>query len=231
MHWDRWLAIIGLIIGLPGFLLLFGPHFALASMAAMAGVVLLGAAAWVRYRTSLPPYTFKRIVTHLEIADSGGKLATITKTYKIRPNYGHLDILKHRNIAADGQLSEFRWNDKLIDENCIERHLGDYVITVRFGACLPAFKEFPGKLSYKLVDSFCGDPEGLIWVSDFPTRLSILKVSLPQDRPCTSVSGHVYMGGIQKQLNSIQKSNGNKEIELKIRRPKTGAEYEIVWSW
>lgn len=231
MQLDRWLAIIGLVIGLPSFFLLFGYGVALALMGVVLCVGLFGAAGWVRYRISLPPYSYELIVTHVKIEDSTGRSAKMSKKYKGHPNYGHLDFVTHRNIAADGDITDFRWNNNPIDKNCIECHLGEYIVTVRFGACLAAFKTFTGELSYKLHDSFPADTESLIWVADFPTTIAILKVSLPDDRPCTSVSGHISIGGTQKPLTSINTSNENRHIELKIKRPKVGAEYEIVWNW
>ena len=231
MHLDRWLGIISLVIGFPSFLLLFGYDIALASMGAMLCVGLLGASVWVRYRISLPPYTYKRIVTHVEIEDSTGRKAKVSKKYEGRPNYGHLDFVTHRNIAADGDITDFRWNDNPIDKKHIEFHLGEYVVTVKFGACLKAFKSFVGELTYQLHNSFPADTEGWIWVADFPTRIAMLKVSLPDDRLCKSVSGHISIGGTQKPLTAIKTSDCKRHIELEIKRPKVGAEYAIIWNW
>ena len=163
MQLDRWLAIAGLVIGLPSFVVLFGTDFAVASMGAALGVVLLGAAFWVHYRASLPPYTFQRVNVHLVINDSGGRQATMTKDYEIRPNFGHLDSLTHRNIAADGSIRNFRWNDRPIEDTDIKTVVGEYVLTIRFPACLPKFKVFRGKLSYDAVDTFLGSSEAMIW--------------------------------------------------------------------
>ncbi len=225
---DRILSLIGILVGLPGFILLFFDGHALLAAAFFVAMVVLLLAAWL---VSLPPFTMKSIDVELIIHEVDGSKATLSKTYQIRPNYGHLEHLTHRNIAADGSVSNIRWDDQPVPCKNIEKVMAEYHVTIRFPSPLERWRTFPGKLSYDLDNSFPATLEGLVYVADFPVKTAKITVRLPAGRKCSKANATMVRGGRKVPIKHLYQNDGGTQIQLKLKKPVVGAEYEIFWYW
>lgn len=232
MNLDRLLALSGIIVGLPGFFFLFlSANTVVSSIAVFFGFSLLAAAYLVFYFSGLPPYSVRNADVTLTLHDGHGKAATLSKEYEIRPNYRHLSIMTHRNIASDGETLNISWDDKPVSENDIKKILGEYEVTIKFPNTLKRWRNFKGKLSYSVQDSFLQDHEGIHWVADFPTKNAKIRIILPDDRPCKRSTSYKILGAQKVAFSEPHISKNGKSIELEIKRPPIGSEYAIYWDW
>lgn len=229
---DRWIGIVGVILGLPGFLLFFvkGQH-ALALLSLLILVVALVAAYLINRAGKLPPYRMKSVRVDLHLLDTLGENATLQKTYEAVPSYAHLQEMTHRNIAADGAVVNLQWDGNPIPEQWITQVLGEYHITVRFPGPLVKGKQLTCCLSYDVLRSFLQSQEALIYVCDFPAKEVNILIHFPQDRMCTEASCFRVQGAGKIPLTDPVLDRASRTISLKLKKPEVGAEIEIWWRW
>jgi hypothetical protein len=231
MSLDRWLGAAGVLLSLPGFLLLlFSEQMAVAVLVLALGAAVVGAAVAVYYLTNLPEYTLTSVVVELAVLEADGSRALLTKKYRIRPNYAHLDRMIHRNIAADGSVRNIRWNGSPVSQSDVRQVLGTYEVTIGFGAPLVRWKEFGGTLSYEAVNSFPGATEALHYVVDFPVRKLEICIRMPPGRKAVNPRA-TRKAGLRRTLRDPALTHDGRTIELRVRRPIRGAEYSIYWDW
>jgi hypothetical protein len=232
MTLDRWLGVIGLVIGLPGFAALFlGPDQATAISFSLVGVVLIAAAATVNYFGNLPPFSVKSAEVLLDFQDDTGKLAKLSKSYRIRPNYSYLQTLVHKNIGADGVIRNICWDDQPVPPQHITERMKEYIVTIQFPFPLRKWREVLGKLSYELVDSFENNPDGLTYCVDFPTKLANIRVSFPSKRPCIKAHAFLGQGAGEKPISEPSVTDNGRRLELVLNNPDIGSRYNIYWDW
>lgn len=229
---DRWIGIAGLIFGIPGFILAFTtPDKAVAWLAVVLGLVLFAAAFLIRRASRLPPFRMNDVKITLDLKDNLGNEATLRKEYEAVPSYGHLQEMSHRNIAADGGITDLKWNDSPIDPTWIKQILGEYQITARFPGPLPRGKPFKCSLSYNAVSSFLQSQEGMVYVVDFPVRKVNITIRFPADRMCTRASAFRVQGAGKMPLPDPIVDAQLKTVTVTLRKPQVGAEIEIWWDW
>ena len=231
MPLDRVLAIAGIIIGIPGVIVLFAAaNETLAAFAGLLAALLLGAAFYIRYLFNAPPYTFPEVNATLEFSGDERR-AVLRKIYKIRPNYSHLRQLEHRNISADGQISNFLWNGKPIPSSSISQQMGQYEVLVNLPVIPGRWQIFDGELSYEMKNSFNGNPESVQYCVDFPTKKVVLTILFPKNRPCLSAEARKMQGAGARPIEMPTISQNGRELALTIKRPTYGATYTIYWHW
>jgi hypothetical protein len=229
---DRWIGIVALILGIPGFLLLFlTKDYAVALLIVGIGVLLFGAAYLINRAGKLPPFRMKSVRVDLRLIDVLGNEATLRKEYEVIPSYAHLTAMSHRNIAADGAITNLQWNDTPIDPSWIEQVLGEYQITAKFPGPLPKGKLFKCALSYNADGSFLQTEEGLVYVVDFPAKTVTISIRFPEDRMCTDAWCFRVQGAGKVPLPKPQVNATQKTLQVKLKRPQVGAEIEIKWHW
>jgi hypothetical protein len=192
---------------------------------------VLGSAFVVRYFTGLPPFTITTADVKLDFVGNDVKVAVLSKSYRIRPNYGHLNTMTHKNIAADGSVRNLCWDDKPIPAVDIKELLGEYVVTIRFPYALRKWREIAGKLSYEVCDSFNGNPEALIYVVDFPTKTVCIEVNFPLNRLCLDAEAFKLEGTAQHPIRNPMISADRRNLKLLLKRPRVGSEFMIYWRW
>lgn len=231
MTLDRIIGGIGLILSLPGFFLLFlNQNETVGAMSLLLGFVLFVGAVLHSYLANRPPFEMNSVEVRLEFKDSEARIARLSKSYEIRPNYGHLTTMTHRNIAADGAVQNLCWNDEPIPEANIVKVLGEFQVTVHFGIRKKG-EVFTGKLSYEALDSFSKSHEGLVYVADFPTKVTWVHVQMPAGRRCSNVRATKIQGAGEVPLDPPQVNASGSSIDFTVRRPPVGAEYTIQWDW
>jgi len=229
---DRILAVVGIFLGLPGFLLLFFTGYRTEAILALGlGLTLFSSPIIVTWLLSLPPYSITEAKVALSFDKDSIQKATITKEYKIRPNQRHLTVLSLRNIAADGKVENLRWNGNLIPKEWLREVLGEYEVTIHFPGPHALWKEFSGALSYEVTDSFNGNPEGLVYAPDHPTKVAQIEVTFPNNRPCRSANAYRVEGAGQIPIAGPEIFESGLRLKATIKRPTPGTEYWFWWNW
>jgi hypothetical protein len=229
---DRTLAILGVLLGIPGALALFlTSNVTLAVMAGVLAALLLGAAFYIRYLFIAPPYTFPSVKVTLTFVNSEKK-AVLRKDYKIRPNFSHLKQLEHRNIASDGTISNICWNNVPVPPTHIKHRLGEYEVRVDLTVAPRLWSTFEGSLSYELDDSFDSINESMVYCIDFPTKSANIEILFPPNKPCKRAEVRKLHGLGEEHIGDkpILSASGDK-LELGITHPSHGANYAIYWEW
>jgi hypothetical protein len=227
---DRILAVIGLIIAIPGFLLLFFTDHQTESILTVGlGLVVLGAGAIDFYLSRLPPYTINDAKVIVDFPNGDRRIARITKSYTVRPNFGHLNTMTHRNIGAQGTVQNLCWNGLPIQQ--IRQSLGEYEVTIDFNGPHKRFRPFTGALSYEAVDSFKGNPEWFCYVIDFPIKAASIEVNLPTRDPCKSAEAFRVEGNGRTRMPDPDISADKQRLSWKLNRPRRSAEYRLYWYW
>lgn len=230
---DRILAVIGIAIGLPAFILTFlsGGQAATLLVAALV-LAVLGAAFIIHIKTNAAPFYMKEVVLTLSIHDPEGKLATLEKKYKYQANYAHVQELSHRNIAADGSIYDIRWNGEPVPPANIATTLGEYEVSIREKTPYTKGSVYDGCLSYRMADSFPAAQEAMIYVVDFPCKVLRIIVKLPTDRKCHQVNAYRMQGAGKKEITkNLCREEDGRRISFTVKRPPLGSQYEVWWRW
>lgn len=229
---DRWIGIAGLIVGIPGFILLFiSGDRAFAWLFAILIVVCVISVYLIYRAGQLPPFRMNKVRVVLRISDTLGSAATLRKEYEAVPSYGHLTEMSHRNIAADGALTNLKWNDAPIDSTWVKQVLGEYQIVARFPGPLACGKAFNCALSYDVLDSFLQSQEALVYVVDFPAKIVEILIQFPEDRMCSEADCFRVQGAGKTPLAKPILDPLQRTLSVKLKKPQVGAEIEVWWTW
>jgi hypothetical protein len=232
MTFDRILAILGIILGLPGFLLLLMSGYRAEAILSLGlGLTLISAPISITWFLTRPPYTITSAKVTLSFLDNAIRRARLTKDYTIRPNQRYLTVLTFRNIAADGNIHSLRWNGQPIDPKWIREVLGEYEVTIHFPGPHQLWREFSGSLSYEATDAFNGREEGLVYAPDHPTKTATIMVEFPASRPCRATRAYRVEGAGQVPISAPSVLAKGLRFETTLKRPRPGTEYWFWWDW
>lgn len=233
MSRSDWLAILGIILtvifGIPTIPLFAKGNIALGFLVLVLFLVTLALTLYHIWKSRLPPYTILCHHGRVDIQDDGGKTALYRKTLTLRPNHPGLEHYTHRNLSADGTLTDFRVNPEVLLENQGVR-AGDYYVSIRFFNQLPRGRPVTTWLEATCRDCFTKQREGFIVFVDQPTRAAKVEVVLPR-KPYDVRAIFRYSGRDQELEapaitgNSIVWERSQRFMNLPF------GEYEVSWSW
>jgi hypothetical protein len=229
---DRWLAVGGLLIALPGFFELFlTGHQTEAALIVLFGFAIVILAWIVQYVFNLPPFSAKSTDVTLEL-DRTGNVSQITKSHDLRPN-SETQRLVIRHNGGRGGSKDFRWKGESGSIEKVEeiKVFADTVVTVLFAPPLSRWKFFKGELSYRLMDSFSDKREFFAHVVEFPAKTLTIKVVFPKERPCLDAIAARRLGAKETRLEDLKRLHDGELVELTLKRPPVGSEYWIRWNW
>jgi hypothetical protein len=229
MNVDRVLAIVGIAIGIPGFLLLF------ISDQWVHGVLVLllvcALAAWwfyARWRDNLPVFTVLELTKRLTIISADGRSASLARSQKVRINHKGITEWWCRQISADGTVTNITIDQ--LPPDVTTSTGGTIQVCRRFQYPKQRGEEWESTLTYNIADSFTKPHEELIHMVAFRTKKLVLEVELP--RNCTHADLRFTFGGEQgEKLSDPELSNNNRTITATIKRPRIGAQYHLGWEW
>lgn len=228
---DRVLAIVGVVLGIPGVaVLVLTADQTVAILATILAIALIAAALFIRYVLNAPPYTVREANVTLAFPQDE-QTAILSKEYRIVPNFSHLRQIEHKNIAADGQIQNIQWNDAPVPPNFIAYRLGEYEIRIDLPFHPRRWHEFSGKLSYECIGSFNGQTESIVYCVDFPTKEARIVVEFPPNRPCRASEARKIQGAGEMPIHRPEVTPDGRRLELRLRRPTFGASYIIYWTW
>jgi hypothetical protein len=230
MTTDRALAIAGVLIGIPGFCLLFMSDKWVHGVLLLLVAVALGL--WWMYanwRNKQPIFTIidlkKKLIIH---ADDGSK-ATLTRIQKARVNHKGIAEWWCRNLSADGTLTNFLIDGKPPDE--ILKVSGTTQVCRRFAYPKDRGDIWESVLTYDLENSFMRPREENVHYTGFKIATMSIEIDLP--RACKSAELRFTFGGQQPELLNIKPtiSPDRRNISVKIKRPRLGGQYHLCFEW
>lgn len=227
MKFENILGLIGIVLGVPGFLLLF---FKGNFVFGILVVVLVAILVWVVFEVNRTEFTILEVEKRLTFHDSIAHRATLVSSQRVRSNHRGLSEFWCRNISADGPIENVLIDGREPDETSMEA--GDMQICKRFPHPLAWRQRIQMVVSYDLINSFPGNPEGLIHTVDRQTKKLRLVVDLNSCKPCAVARAFLRFGGqVYKSLDDPEVSEGRSVISVEVSNPRQGGEYYIEWEW
>lgn len=225
--WNRTEVWIGLLFGLPSFLLLFFTGNQTIAFVVLAAVILL---IYGTYLLNRSEFTILEIEKTLVIKNKQGSKATLTRQQRAVCNHKGLTEFWCGGIGATGTVNEIRIDQK--KPHAVEESCRLYRICKRFHPPLKRGEKFETLISYVVTDSFSDDVESLHHSTDYVTRKLKMKVQLPAARKCKSAKAYTCLNQHpQKKLPMPIVSDDGRHITLEISRPRKGYEYVVEWEW
>lgn len=227
--WLGWAGIVTTVASIT--LVYFEQSNVIAGLLIVITIVLFISAAYVKYALSLPTYIVSSIDVVLTIHDAQGNQASIMKTYNMICNFNNQDRIAHRNIAAEGDITNFRSDGRVINANEITTVLGEYHLNLRLPSPKNKGDKFEHSISYDLTNSFPSNIEGLAFEPDYKTKTVNLIVNLPNDKKCVRTFAYYLEGSGRISMCDPAISTEFTKITKTINKPKMGYEYCLVWEW
>lgn len=217
----------GLIIGVPGFLLLFIQGQAVTALALIA---LCGVLVWIRWSFSQPDFTLLQVERTIAFQDPQATVALMERRQVARANHKGLVEFCFKNIVADGAIRNLLINGKPPDYQGTS--CGATEVCKYFPKPLERGQTDELTLTYELVDSFNKDSEAIIHSIAHKTKLLRVIVKCHQQRPIRNAHASMRFGGnLHRNLPPPKLSNNACQIEFEMKRPRLGAQYYVEWDW
>lgn len=230
MNLDRLLGIIGIVIGVPGFLILFMSDKWIEGILVLFLVMAIAGYQVYLYKQSQEPmFTVLRLDKEVRIHDDKGTKASFERRQHMKTNHPGLVEWWCRNIAADGTITNILIDGQAPD--VLETSAGTIRVCRRFPRPLQKGEELTIVLTYDLTNSFLKNTESVVHLNVLKTREVVMSVELP--RPCLSAETYMSYGGQQVTLINDKPAitMGNKRLEIAIKKPRLGAQYHLQWTW
>lgn len=226
MRRAKLLELIGIAIGIPGFLLLFVQG---KIAVALLVLVVIGVLAWHRWFLQLPNLTIIEIEKIFDFKDAFAHRVLMTRRQRMRVNHPTAEYW-FTNISADGSIQEITIDGAPPAEK--RSQAGDLMVCKRWNHPLERGQEVTINFCYELIDSFGRNPEGVIHVVAAKAKRVRITVKLHPDRPCLGASSYRrYAGQEYRDLPAPALRDSNRHIELEFEAKKVGTEVEIEWTW
>ena len=221
------LALVGVIIGLPAFLALFLSGKWIEAVLVMVLLAFLLGMLWY---FGLPEFTVIRLEKILTIHDRSGRHATLVRRARMRPNQKGLGEWWCRNIGGDGEIRNVLIDSQRPSEQ--DNRGGLISVCKRYQHPLPRWKVFETTVSCEMAHSYTQTQESLIHTVAYMTRELAVTVEFPAERPVRSAQGVITFSGEQrKRVGDVNISEGGRRAELRVQKPKIGAQYHLEWEW
>lgn len=231
MKIENLLAIIGIIIGLPSFLLLFCSGQQVAAILVLLVIFILSYQYW--QENLAPSFCLISHYKKLEIFDKNGAKAKITLRRIVIPNHKGLQEYIFRHIRSDGKIENFQSNFGLPHK--ISKDAGNYVVTIRFTKELRKRKPVEVILSYDVSGGYSQNMETTALLLDYPCKELEMKISFPNDRPCLEARAYRISGSDEKEINKPEVSPSHTEVKWNMKKFfgffAIGYMYRIEWNW
>ncbi len=245
-----YLGIVGLILSIPGFLVAFLiPDKVIIGVLTLllAFVALLLSSLWQReiqrrqqleiqaeIQAKLPIFSLTDHDIVLRLEDSQGSLARMRSTRNIVTNHKGVNEYWIPHLAVDGRIDEILINDSQPDK-AVQR-FGELHVCKRYERNLERGDSRTIVLSMVWKDCYKKQKEFFVYSVADVTDHARIRIEFPLDRPCllspTSPKAYLMHHGRQfERLADPRLGSQGSPIELEIKNPRLGAEYQIEWEW
>jgi hypothetical protein len=235
-RFEQWLGtalgIVGLVLALIGFAGPLPSHTPLALALICGGAVgaAVGGLIIVRVR-SRPPFSLRQQHLEFEITKPDGSQCVCRKTIKFRCNLRDQTEYVHRNIYADGPVTNFAWDGEGKMAAAV-KSAGEWVVAIHRQPCWPVGRDHTGTLSYTVADTFRDNTEWIAYVCDRDTESAEMIIRFPATRPFKRAWTTDRKAG---QVTHVERDGALRQSSFELRReiqnPKIGVEYYIYWEW
>ncbi len=227
------LGAVGVILSLPGFLLLFlNGQTVIAVLTLLLGVVILAAAVWRHRYLQQPSFTLLEVDATLSFEDKNAHKATHVDTRKVRANQKGLTEFWFRSIGSDGSIGNLLIDGKQPDFQ--QTQAGQTEIGKRFPDGLERGTVFKITASFETTDAFPGNREFYTHEVTNKTQKVRLRVKFHPQKPSTSARVYLQYGNQKHKLlktPKLKRSEDGREIEFEVEKPRRGETYRIEWDW
>jgi hypothetical protein len=224
---DHLLALIGILIGLPGFMILF---FNGQVVAGFLVVVMIAGIIWVRWLQTQLDFTLLEVTKTLTFHDVTGHEATLIRRQTARANHKGLIQFTIKGITSDGVIDNILIDGKPPHEQFTEA--GRIGVRKHFSKPLDRGDIDDMELTYDITDGFNKATETSAHKVAYKTDKVKLIVIFHPNRPCFNPRASLRFGGnLYKNLTGLKVIGNNARIEIEIKKPKIGSDCYIEWDW
>lgn len=228
---------IAVIMGIPTFAILCQRgEFTTAIVVLIFGFIIIAGLVYYYSDLKRPDFTVIFSRRRLEILDSEGTRARNTLHQKLRANHSGLTEFIYRNISTDGEIKHFRTSigppgsspGRSVNAT---RQAGDYVVRQKFPHRLRKWRSIETTLTYQLINSYLGNPEGTTLVVSYPIKTASVEIHLPSERPCGSAKVLRLTGSQEQEMGAPNISEDRCTITWEHRNLPWASQYAIEWHW
>lgn len=159
--------------------------------------------------------------------------ATLKKEVTLKANHKGNDKYLHRNILADGTISNFRdSNNTPWPNGYVTERANVFSVVEIFPKHLDRWEKINSCLIWDIKDGFPHEvEEGTSYLVDFKTKVANFTITLPEDKPAQSVRAILNLNGENTELHKPTLNSDGTLITWTKKNLKPGGEYEIAWKW
>lgn len=231
---DRWLAVVGVVIGLLGLIPIFRDANIQIRVLYLVALALLLLLFWYLYRSGRgPQYSTTLLRKTLRFQTDDGARATLLREQTIRINYGALSEIWCRNIVADGSIQNIQIDGRPPEEEDQQR----------LGCLLDVRKRFHSMLYKGQTATICWSHELL---NSFPSRHEFMDHDVTPATHFLELVVEVPVGGRRfgeatleekvagepsRPLPPPRLEQNGTILRAKIKSPHPGRTIRISWEW
>ena len=221
------MAIISLVITVPGFLILFVSGF--MALGVVTFVLALGVG-FFYWWSEQPPFTIKEVEKTLVFQDPQGHRAKVSRTQTARANQTGITEIWVGNIRTDGSIENVHVDGQPPDDD--EIRVGVRRICKRYPRGQQRGQDYRMTISFDAIDSFANSTEVYEHLVTTKTKKLKMRINFHPDRPCGAVKAYLQYGGQTHQpLKDPWVSDDRTEVLFEMSKPKEGSEYALEWTW
>lgn len=226
------LAVISIILAIPGFVLIAGiPPYNVIGALCLFIALLLFSFWWI---LNLPAWTILQMEKIVNIKYSGRlqpiqKVQIIKKT-KMRANHKGISEFNHRNIRTDGIIKGFKLGNKKVPNKDIQQRVGEHYIRERFEP-MRIWQTRESELIIEVENTYPNSTEFTSYKPDFRTKKASMEINFPEQKPARRVRAYCCIGAEIKELTTPTLSSNGLKCTWKGTDLLPGMDYFIEWNW
>lgn len=226
--------VIGVVIGLPGFLdYVFGQQTALGILSVVIGILIVLSVFSLRWIISQPPFTLLGVEKELEFRDKDARNARHTDTRKVMANHKGITEFWFKDIGQPGSLNNVLINGDPPDLE-EDRAGGNMGVGKRYPRHFEWRQQFKASLSMEILDAFPDEQEFYTHKVMDKTKRITMAVKFHRGKRFRTVRVLLGYGGASYEVikkPNLTKAEDGSELELVVKKPKLGQEYRLEWEW
>jgi hypothetical protein len=216
------LALVGIIVGVPGLLYFFLSGKWVVGILTVLIIAVVLTAAWY---VNQPPITVINNNKNLAFDDKEAHTATQRSDLKLRANHKGVQMFRLGSLSTDGSVRSVTIDDQPPSRQQVTA--GEIEIIKEFRNPLERGQVETLRVSTTYIDSFKDSTESFTHVVAHKTKKLSLTVNFHAERPCRTAKAFLRYGGqVHKAMAGIEVSADGRRARLEVKRPKLGSDTE-----
>jgi hypothetical protein len=221
------IALISLVLSIPGFFLIFVKGEFLIGILLL--LLVLGLAIYY-WHQKCPMVTQLEVSKVLTFKDAQASSASLEQTVKARANHKGLTEYWIGNLSADGRVTNICIDGKPPD--LTETLIKDLRIGKRFNRAKKYWEEFSLHVTMDAVNCFPEKTEGLIHIVDHETRTLKIEVIFHEGKPVRQSWATLRLGAEVYDVSPPPEiSENGRRLYFEVKNPRLSGHYFIEWNW